>query len=132
LRAKVVERIKADYENASKLKLKRALLDVLDKEYSFETPSKLVDAEYDGIVKQYEQAKKYNQLDEEEKAKDEKDLLAEYKGEKTAVREMRGLASWYFKGLPGSHVFKNACSTMDDLQQLKRILDQFKQLLKTA
>ena len=58
-------------------------------------------------------------------------LLAEYKGEKTAVREMRGLASWYFKGLPGSHVFKNACSTMDDLQQLKGILDQFKQLLKT-
>ena len=51
----------------------------LTKEYSFEVPSKLVDAEYDGIVKQYEQAKKYNQLDEYEKAKDEKDLLAEYK-----------------------------------------------------
>ena len=79
LRAKVVERIKADYENASKMKLKRALLDVLDKEYSFDLPAKLVEAEYDGIVKQYEQAKKYNQLDEYEKAKDEKDLLAEYK-----------------------------------------------------
>lgn len=79
LRAKVVERIKGDYENASKMKLKRALLDVLDKEYSFDVPTKLVDAEYDGIVKQYEQAKKYNQLDEYEKSKDEKDLLAEYK-----------------------------------------------------
>lgn len=79
LRAKVVERIKADYENASKMKLKRALLDVLDKEYSFDIPSKLVNAEYEGIVKQYEQAKKYNQLDEYEKAKDEKELLAEYK-----------------------------------------------------
>ena len=79
LRAKVVERIKADYEVASKMKLKRALLDVLDKEYNFEVPSKLIDAEYDGIVKQYEQAKKYNQLDEYEKSKDEKDLLAEYK-----------------------------------------------------
>ena len=64
LRAKVVERIKADYEVASKMKLKRALLDVLDKEYNFEVPGKLIDAEYDGIVKQYEQAKKYNQLDE--------------------------------------------------------------------
>ena len=61
------------------MKLKRALLDVLDKEYSFEVPAKLVEAEYDGIVKQYEQAKKYNQLDEYEKAKDEKDLLQEYK-----------------------------------------------------
>ena len=79
LRTKVVERIKADYENASKMKLKRALLDVLDKEYSFEIPSKLVNAEYDGIVKQYEQAKKYNQLDEYEKAKSEEDLLNEYK-----------------------------------------------------
>ena len=79
LRARVVERIKADYENASKMKLKRALLDVLDKEYDFEVPSKLVEAEYEGIIKQYEQAKKYNQLDEYEKAKDEKDLLQEYK-----------------------------------------------------
>ena len=51
LRAKVVERIKADYEIASKMKLKRALLDVLDKEYSFDVPQKLTDAEYDGIVK---------------------------------------------------------------------------------
>jgi trigger factor len=79
LRAKVVERIKADYEKASRLKLKRALLDVLDKEYTFEVPQKLVDAEYDGIVKQYEYAKQHNQLDESEKARDEKDLLAEYK-----------------------------------------------------
>ncbi len=79
LRATVVERIKGDYANASKMKLKRSLLDVLDKEYSFEVPSKLVEAEYEGIVKQYEQAKKYNQLDEYEKAKDEKDLLNEYK-----------------------------------------------------
>jgi len=80
LRAKVVERIKGDYANASKMKLKRALLDVLDKEYEFDVPSKLVDIEYEGIVKQYEQAKKYNQLDEYEKSRDEKDLLAEYKG----------------------------------------------------
>jgi len=79
LRAKVVERIKADYENASKLKLKRALLDVLDKEYTFEVPQKLIDAEYDGIVKQFEHAKQHGQLDEYEKSKDEKDLLAEYK-----------------------------------------------------
>ncbi len=79
LRATVVERIKGDYANASKMKLKGALLDILDKEYTFDVPSKLVEAEYEGIVKQYEQAKKYNQLDEYEKAKDEKDLLNEYK-----------------------------------------------------
>jgi trigger factor len=79
LKAKVVERIKADYDRASRLKLKRALLDALDKEYKFDVPQKLVDTEYEGIVKQYEQAKKYNQLDESEKNRDEKDILAEYK-----------------------------------------------------
>lgn len=87
LREKVTQRIKADYENASRLKLKRALLDALDQAYDFETPSKLVEAEYNGIVKQYEQAKKYNQLDEYEKSKDEKDLLAEYKD--IAVRRVK-------------------------------------------
>ncbi len=72
-------RIKADYDNASRMKLKRQLLDILDKEYSFEVPSSLVDAEYKAIVSQYEQAKKYNQLDAEEKSKKEEDLLKEYK-----------------------------------------------------
>ena len=72
-------RIKADYDNASRMKLKRQLLDILDKEYSFEVPTSLVDAEYKAIVSQYEQAKKYNQLDAEEKAKKEEDLLKEYK-----------------------------------------------------
>lgn len=79
LKEKIVERIKADYEAASKMKMKRSLLDALDKEYKFEVPVKLVDAEYDGIVKQYEDAKKHGQLDEYEKSKKEKDLLAEYK-----------------------------------------------------
>lgn len=75
----ISERIKGDYENASKMKLKRQLLDVLDAQYSFDVPQSLVDAEYKSIVEQYEQAKKYNQLDESEKAKSEEDLLAEYK-----------------------------------------------------
>ena len=79
LKQKVSARIKEDYENASKMKLKRALLDVLDKEYKIEVPSKLVDAEYEGIVKQYEHAKEHNELDSYEKSKKEKDLLKEYK-----------------------------------------------------
>lgn len=77
---KVIEgRIKGDYEAASKMKLKRQLLDSLDKSYNFDVPQSLVEAEYKSIVDQYEQAKKYNQLDESEKAKSEDELLAEYK-----------------------------------------------------
>ena len=78
LKEKVAERIKQDYESASKMKVKRALLDVLDKEYKIELPESLVKAEYDGIIKQYEHAKAHNELDEYEKSKKEKDLLKEY------------------------------------------------------
>ncbi len=79
LKEDIKNRIKGDYENASRMKIKRQLLDILDKEYSFETPASLVDAEYKAIVEQYEQAKKYNQLDASEKDKPESELLEEYK-----------------------------------------------------
>ena len=67
LKETIKARIQSDYEMASRMKLKRQLLDALDKEYKFDVPNSLVDAEYKAIVEQYEQAKKYNQLDEEEK-----------------------------------------------------------------
>lgn len=110
LKEKIAGRIKEDYENASKMKLKRALLDVLDKEYDFEVPEGLVNAEYDGICKQYEQAKKYNQLDEDEKNKKEADLLKEYK--EIAVRRVK-------LGLLLSEVAKeeNITITSDDLNK---------------
>lgn len=52
--------------------------------------------------------------------------LVEDKGEVIAIREMRGLASWYLKGLPGSHYFKNACSKMNSFSDLEQILSQYK------
>lgn len=87
LKDTVKDRIAKDYEYASKMKLKRALLDVLDKAYNFDVPQKLVDMEYEGIVKQYEAAKKNNQLDEDEKSKKEEDLLKEYK--EIAIRRVK-------------------------------------------
>lgn len=87
LKETVKKRIAEDYESASKMKLKRALLDALDKAYKFDVPAKLVDLEYEAIVKQYENAKKNNQLDEEEKSKKEEDLLKEYKD--IAVRRVK-------------------------------------------
>lgn len=50
-------------------------------------------------------------------------LLSKQKGETAAMREMRGIASWYFKGLPHSHAFKNQCSSLISLQDLRNILD---------
>ena len=51
--------------------------------------------------------------------------LANTKGEKVAIREMRGLASWYLKGLPSSRIFKNEMSQMNTLEDLENILHQF-------
>ena len=51
--------------------------------------------------------------------------LANTKGEKVAIREMRGLASWYLKGLPSSRIFKNEMSQMNTLEDLENILRQF-------
>lgn len=83
----IAGRIKGDYEQASKMKLKRQLLDALDKAYDFEVPAGLVDAEFKSICDQYEQAKKYNQLDEDEKSKSEDELKEEYKN--IAVRRVK-------------------------------------------
>ena len=51
--------------------------------------------------------------------------LVDTKSEKVAIREMRGLASWYLKGLPGSHTFKNEMSKMNSLADLENILNRF-------
>ncbi|MBP5352836.1 MAG: trigger factor [Alphaproteobacteria bacterium] len=79
LKSKIENRILEDYSSASRIKLKRDLLDALDKAYKFEVPQKLVDAEYAAIEKQYKDAKAHNRLDESEKSRNEKDVLAEYK-----------------------------------------------------
>ena len=79
LKKKIEDRILEDYASTARIKLKRDLLDALDKEYKFEIPQKLIDAEYEAIEKQYKHAKEHGHLDEEEKKRDEKDILAEYK-----------------------------------------------------
>ena len=79
LKKKIEDRISEDYASTARIKLKRDLLDALDKEYKFEIPQKLIDAEYEAIEKQYKHAKEHGHLDEEEKKRDEKDVLAEYK-----------------------------------------------------
>lgn len=79
LKENIKNRIKGDYEGASRMKLKRQLLDVLDGEYSFEVPQSLVEEEFKHIEQQYQQAKKLNQLDEHEKNTPEEDLMKEYR-----------------------------------------------------
>ena len=57
--------------------------------------------------------------------------LSIHKGEVVAIKEMRGLASWYLKGLPNSHVFKNKCSTIQTIDDLQTILYEYKNVVES-
>lgn len=60
LRAAVEQQMNAEYEVHSRMKLKRELLDILDEKHDFEIPQGMVDAEYEGILKQIEQERAAN------------------------------------------------------------------------
>ncbi|MDR2902792.1 MAG: trigger factor [Lactobacillales bacterium] len=80
---KLKDMIKAElnkeYGNVSRLHTKRALLDVLADKHDFEIPQSMVDLEFDSIWKQFEEAKKAGQLDDDEKSKSEDELKKEYR-----------------------------------------------------
>ncbi len=75
------------YAGATRFKLKRALLDVLDEGHDFPLPPKMVDAEFEGIWAQVSADKDAGQLPEEDAKKSEDELKAEYK--KIAERRVR-------------------------------------------
>lgn len=75
------------YSTASRFKMKRQLLDVLDEKHDFELPQRMLDAEFQGIWQQVEQDKAAGQLDEEDAKKSEAELKDEYM--KIAQRRVR-------------------------------------------
>jgi trigger factor len=79
LQKKVSEQIGREYEQMTRLKLKRSLLDALAERAHFEAPVSLVDAEFAEIWRQVEQEKAAGRTDPEDEAKDEETLKAEYK-----------------------------------------------------
>lgn len=74
LREAVEHQLKSDYENQTKLKMKRQLLDMLDDGHNFEIPQGMVKAELEGITAQIEQERKGNP-DAEELTDEEKEEL---------------------------------------------------------
>jgi trigger factor len=71
--------IEADYAKASRNKLKRALLDALDRKFSFELPQGLVDREFSGIWEQLNNERKRAGKTFEEDGKSEESARAEYR-----------------------------------------------------
>lgn len=77
--------LEQQYSGASRFKAKRALLDVLDEKHAFDLPPRMVEAEFAGIWQQIEADKAAGNLSEDDAAKSENDLKAEYK----AIAERR-------------------------------------------
>ncbi|ARN81712.1 trigger factor [Methylocystis bryophila] len=79
MRAAVRANIEADFDKASRDKLKRKLLDALDKRYSFELPPSLVEQEFEGIWREVEKERARPTSQKEFEGKSEEDLRAEYR-----------------------------------------------------
>ena len=84
LRGVVREQIQEQYENASRARLKRSMLDVLDESHRFEVPPGMVEREFDAIWQQVENDAKNAQVEiaalldqPEEEAREEFRQIAE-------------------------------------------------------
>lgn len=58
--------------------------------------------------------------------------LIEFEGERLAIKEMRGHAPWYIKGVKSSSYVKNQLSKIATYQQLEDILNDYSHYLSTG
>jgi trigger factor len=79
--------LESQYAGATRMKLKRALLDKLDTAHDFPLPPRMVEAEFAGIWSQVEAEKERGELAPEDAGKSDEDLRAEYR--KIAERRVR-------------------------------------------
>ncbi len=56
--------------------------------------------------------------------------LCDLKGEYVGIREMRGHATWYMRGLPFSHTIKERLSKVESYQELELILKEYQATLQ--
>ncbi|MDH6366985.1 MULTISPECIES: tRNA dihydrouridine synthase DusB [unclassified Breznakia] len=56
--------------------------------------------------------------------------LCELKGERVGMKEMRGHATWYIKGLPKSHVTKDRLSKVETFAEFEDILHEYELILQ--
>ncbi len=85
MRQAVRENLEREYVALSRTALKRRLLDALAELHRFDVPEGMVDAEFDAIWQQFEQAREQGQIDEDDAGKDDEQLKAEYR----AIAERR-------------------------------------------
>lgn len=87
LKAAIQSQAEAEIAGQSRMKLKRAILDELDKLHDFDLPPGMVEAEFGAIWQQVQAEKEAGQLDEEDAKKSDKQLEKDYR--KIAERRVR-------------------------------------------
>jgi len=85
LRKAVRENLEREYAGMSRTALKRQLLDRLAEMHDFDVPPGMVDAEFEAIWQQFEQAREQGQIDEDDQEKSDEELKEEYR----AIAERR-------------------------------------------
>ncbi|MCA6224819.1 MAG: trigger factor [Phenylobacterium sp.] len=79
--------LQSQFSSATRFKLKRALLDILDEKHDFPLPPRMVEAEFSQIWEQVQQDKAAGNLPPEDAGKTDEQLEAEYR--KIAQRRVR-------------------------------------------
>lgn len=87
LRDLVRKQVEGEYDQLSRLRIKRDLLDALATKTDFQAPQGMVDAEFQQIWQRVEADRKAGQLDDEDKDKDADTLRADYR--KIAERRVK-------------------------------------------
>ncbi len=85
VRGLITRQTQREYDQLSRLRIKRQLLDALAERASFPVPQGMVDAEFEQIWQRLEADRKEGRLDEEDRDKDEETLRGEYR----AIAERR-------------------------------------------
>jgi trigger factor len=85
MRDAVTQRIQSEYDQMSRLRLKRQLLDALAGVTHFASPESMVEQEFSQIWQRLETDRKEGRLDDDDKDKDEETLKSEYR----AIAERR-------------------------------------------
>jgi trigger factor len=78
LKDRVRDQLKSDYTRASRMHLKRRILDALDRMHAFSLPPTMVEAEFDAIWQQVEAELKREGKTAEDEGKSEDELKKEY------------------------------------------------------
>jgi trigger factor len=87
LKEAVSEQIDGQHKQASRMKQKRALLDVLDAGHSFDLPAGLVDQEFESIWKEVQHSFEHGHPEPDDVGKSDEELKANYR--KIAERRVR-------------------------------------------